>query len=95
MFVAASSSPLKRKWVEGVLGDNGLIYAIPYDADAVLEINPITKALVLFGHVGHDLCKWYGGVKAPNGRIYAIPYSAPYWSQLRVGCGVLPSNPYV
>lgn len=70
------SSSLKRKWVEGVLGRNGLIYGIPYDADVVLEIDPDNHAMILFGHVGNTPCKWYGGVLAPNDKIYAIPYSA-------------------
>ncbi len=72
------SSPLKRKWVDGVLALNGLIYAIPYDADVVLEIDAETHALSLFGDLGPEPCKWYGGVLAPNGNIYAIPYSSPY-----------------
>ena len=44
----------------------------------VLEIDPETRALMLFGRVGGDPCKWYGGVLAPNGKIYTIPYSSPY-----------------
>jgi hypothetical protein len=70
------SSVIKRKWVEGVLGRNGLIYAIPYDADSVLEIDPDNHALSLFGNLGGAPCKWYGGALAPNGKIYAIPYAA-------------------
>jgi len=44
----------------------------------VLEIDPDTRALMLFGRVGADPCKWYGGVLAPNDKIYTIPYSSPY-----------------
>ena len=63
-----------------MLGANKKIYGIPYDADVVLEIDPDTHALFIFGSLGRfgDGCKWYGGVLAPNGNIYAIPYSAPY-----------------
>ena len=100
------SSPMRRKWVEGVLGRNGKIYAIvrcmpferypqptrptppalvdcpcaqptqPYDADKILEIDPLTHALNTFGDVGKQPCKWYGGVLAPNNKIYAIPYAS-------------------
>ena len=48
------------------------------DADVVLEIDPDTHALMLFGRVGGDPCKWYGGVLGPNDKIYTIPYSSPY-----------------
>ena len=68
----------KRKWVEGVLGRNGMVYAIPFDANGVLEIDPETRALMLFGFVGTGPCKWYGGVLGPNDKIYTIPYSSPY-----------------
>tara|TARA_B110001452_G_scaffold260718_1_gene258562 strand:+ start:2022 stop:3914 length:1893 start_codon:yes stop_codon:yes gene_type:complete len=70
------SSPVKRKWVEGVLGHNGNVYGIPYDADTVLEINPETHAVQTFGNVGSQPCKWYGGVLAPNKKIYTIPYAS-------------------
>ena len=67
--VVASGGP--RKWIGGALGHNSMIYAIPFDAGDVLEINPYTKALTRFGHLGLQACKWYGGVRAPNGRICA------------------------
>ena len=38
-----------------------LSYAIPYDADVVLEIDPENQALFLFGSLGKQPCKWYGG----------------------------------
>lgn len=55
---------MKRKWVGGVLGANKRVYGIPYDADVVLEIDPESHALFIFGHLGRfgDSCKWYGGV---------------------------------
>lgn len=58
------SSTVKRKWVEGVLGANKRVYGIPYDADVVLEIDPETHALFIFGQLSRfgDSCKWYGGV---------------------------------
>ena len=57
----------KRKWVEGVLGRNGMVYAIPFDANGVLEIDPETRAPMMFGFVGTGPCR-YGGVLAPNGK---------------------------
>ena len=67
---------VKRKWLGGVLGANKMIYAIPYDADVILEINPERHSMIVFGDVGNQPCKWYGGVLAPNNKIYAIPYAA-------------------
>lgn len=64
------SSTVKRKWVEGVLGKNGRIYAIPYDANVVLEIDPDSRTLLLIGELPSDPCKWYGGVLGPNDKIY-------------------------
>lgn len=50
--------------MEGVLGANKRVYGIPYDADVVLEIDPETHALFIFGQLSRfgDSCKWYGGV---------------------------------
>lgn len=50
----------------------------PYDADRVLEIDPVSHALDAFGDVGPQQCKWYGGVLAPNGKIYTIPYASQF-----------------
>ena len=54
----------------------GVCPAQPYDADQILEIDPITHALDTFGNVGTQPCKWYGGVLAPNNKIYGIPYAS-------------------
>eukprot|EP01047_Picozoa_sp_COSAG01_P063661 COSAG01_NODE_8287_length_2842_cov_5.149471_1_plen_888_part_10 len=63
----------------GVLAPSGRIYAIPYNAQSVLIIDPVgasTDTTTLGGLSGTG-GKWSGGVLAPNGRIYGIPYNAP------------------
>ena len=66
------------KFAGGVLAPNGNIYCVPYNADYVAIINPVTKTVdttsirnVLGGTTGS---KWYGGMLAPNGNIYCIPH---------------------
>jgi len=61
------------KWSGGVLAPNGKIYTIPWSSTQVLEIDPETHELTLFGSLSGDY-KWVGGVLAPNGKIYGIPY---------------------
>jgi len=64
------------KWQGGVLAPNGKIYAIPCNAEQVLEIDPISGTTTLIGSTYSDTYKWQGGVLAPNGKIYAIPHSS-------------------
>ena len=63
------------KWYGGVLAPNGKIYCVPHYATRVLEINPETKELTLFGSLSNIPNKWAGGVLAPNGKIYCVPHS--------------------
>lgn len=61
----------------GVLAPNGKIYAVPYRASTVLEIDPVGSGSTnTFGSVGSGVDKWLGGVLAPNGKIYAIPHNS-------------------
>lgn len=63
----------QRKWRGAVLGDDGLIYCVPYNALEVLCIDPVTDALTTFGMAGGVRCKWRGGVVANDGNIYCVP----------------------
>jgi len=46
---------------------------MPYNSTQVLEIDPETQNVTLFGSLSSDSGKWAGGVLAPNGKIYGIP----------------------
>ena len=61
-------------WAGGVLAGNGKIYGMPYNAAAVLVLDPATNALdvsTIVTEAGSR--KWWGGVLAGNGKIYGIP----------------------
>ena len=76
------------KYRGGVLGPNGLIYFIPYNADNVGILNPssssfstldISSSISSNGPDGRPVYvpgKYYGGVLGPNGLIYFIPFIA-------------------
>ncbi|EGD75195.1 hypothetical protein PTSG_06848 [Salpingoeca rosetta] len=71
------------KWSGGVLAPNGLIYAMPSNAESVLIIDPSTNTAdsttipsVFLDDDTTMKTKWVGGVLADNGLIYGIPYSA-------------------
>ena len=66
------------KYRGGVLGPNGLIYFIPYNADNVGILNPSSSSfstldISSFISSGN---KYSGGVLGPNGLIYFIPLNA-------------------
>ena len=63
------------KYLGGVLAPNGKIYAIPFSATQILEIDPSNNTTTLFGSISGG-GKYGGGVLAPNGKIYAIPQNA-------------------
>ncbi len=70
-------NPGGTKWAGGALAPNGRIYAVPFGASAVLEIDPAGRALETFGEIPVVLDGAYiGAVLAPNGRIYGIPFRA-------------------
>jgi len=65
------------KWIGGVLTKAGKIIGIPFAAESVLEVDPMTHSITTFGVISSSLeRKWLGGVLAGNGRVYAIPYDA-------------------
>ena len=62
----------------GVLGPDGLIYAMPNNADKVMVINPDTRTTWFVGTVDSNTVgavsyKYLGGVLLPDGRIVGIP----------------------
>mmetsp|Transcript_25484 Transcript_25484/g.63061 ORF Transcript_25484/g.63061 Transcript_25484/m.63061 type:complete len:274 (-) Transcript_25484:214-1035(-) len=66
-------------WHGGQLGRDGMIYAIPANADRVLRIDPSRNEVALIGPVLHHgvRSKWYGGITANDGSIWGMPYNAP------------------
>lgn len=65
-----------NKWYGFVAHPNGKLYGVPYSASQVLEFDPITKQIVLFGSVGTGTTKWMGGVVGNDGKIYCTPFSS-------------------
>lgn len=61
-------------WAGAVLGPNGRIFGIPYDASAIIVIdtatNTVSPIFVPFGPA-----KWAGGVLGTNGKIYCVPFT--------------------
>ena len=66
------------KWTGGVLGPDGKIYGIPWNATDILVIDPVagtaTRSALGASLTGTD--KWFGGVLGPDGKIYGIPGNA-------------------
>ena len=60
-----------KKWNKGVLQPNGKIYGIPYFQTQILEFDPNTHQINLFGNLS-GVQKWAGGVLQPNGKIYGL-----------------------
>lgn len=78
-----------NKWQNGFVGRDGLVYAIPVSASAVLRIQPNTDAV---DTLGHEACaaagrfdKWEGGVVSPyDGALYCVPQNGS--AVLRIAC---------
>jgi len=69
------------KWRGGVLGHDGKIYGIPFNANKILKIDPSSNATDPTPLVGDSFIiglvnKWRGGVVGSNGIIYGVPYYA-------------------
>lgn len=72
-------------YIGGIVGGNGKIYCIPYDASQVMVIDPSksfdqlsfieTNVDDISGYPGTS-GKWRNGVLLPDGRIMAAPYNA-------------------
>lgn len=74
---AMSSGMHQGKWSGGVKGPTGLIYAIPFNADSVLIINPTVNSwdVTTFRDLTTFPGKWAGGVISHTGHIVGIPHS--------------------
>ncbi|MHA1540111.1 MAG: flagellin N-terminal helical domain-containing protein [Alphaproteobacteria bacterium] len=60
-----------------ILAPNGKLYAMPYDGDRVLEIDPVTGDSQEIGDVYTGGAKYFGnGAIASNGNIYVAPVDA-------------------
>ena len=64
------------KWEGAVLGPDGFMYGIPYDANRILKFDLSTFTSTLVGEdLGSECCKWVDGVEL-DGFLYGIPYKA-------------------
>ena len=64
-------------WGDAILGIDGCIYCMPYNASHTLKYDPESGISCEIGNdLGNGLEKWYGGALALNGIIYCIPYNA-------------------
>lgn len=67
--------PASSGWVSAVLADNGKLYAVPYSASGILEIDPAAGTATKFGSVGGGV-SYMGGVLGPDCHVYMAPYGA-------------------
>merc|ERR1719230_1633432 len=76
---------LKGKWADGVLGDDGNIYALPHNADSVLAVDTQSESVSLVGNIvdapkaqaGSKMNgNWVECLKASNGCVYGVPVHA-------------------
>ena len=66
------------KWQGGVLGPDGKIYCVPFNATSILIIDPQVGTATT-STMGANLTganKWQGGVLGPDGKIYCVPFNA-------------------
>ena len=87
------------KWDGGVLGNDGCIYAIPFNASRVLRIDPAAPGGAAVELIGPDLSthgygKWAGGVLGNDGCIYAVPRNASRVLRIDPAAPVRPSRTF-
>jgi len=63
------------KWNHGILGPDGKVYCIPFDAPSILVIDPADGSTSFIGDFGPMKYKWRVGLLGPDGKIYGIPYN--------------------
>uniref|UniRef100_A0A7S3WHZ1 Uncharacterized protein n=1 Tax=Emiliania huxleyi TaxID=2903 RepID=A0A7S3WHZ1_EMIHU len=65
-----------NKWQNGFLAPDGLIYAIPLKASAVLRVDPMRDAVDVVGGPFFGFEKWEGGVLSRGGAMYCVPLNS-------------------
>jgi len=66
------------KWRYGARSVGGKIFALPYMAIGILEVDPASGSVASSGDLGNGLGKWANGVVSTNGAIYGIPDAAGF-----------------
>jgi hypothetical protein len=68
------------KWQGAIAAPDGKIYCIPFSANDILIIDPLTQTVTrsTLGatiplNTSGGVFRWFGGVLAPNGKIYCMP----------------------
>jgi len=73
-YIGTDLGTTANKYYFATKADNGKIYAPPYVATRVLEIDPNTNTTSLVGtDYGAGAYKWGKFILAPNGKLYAPP----------------------
>eukprot|EP00913_Durusdinium_trenchii_P024405 g22912.t1 len=66
----------KYKWLGAVLGCDGCLYGIPYNAPKILKISPFNEDVDLVDVPIKGPNMWQGGVRGNDGALYFIPRQA-------------------
>eukprot|EP00056_Hartaetosiga_gracilis_P005012 m.80349 g.80349 ORF g.80349 m.80349 type:complete len:748 (-) comp12015_c0_seq2:137-2380(-) len=77
--IALTPNANNYRWAGGVLGDDDRVYGVPYDARAILVVDPFNSTFSLTpadALLPIEAEKWVWGVKARNGNVYCIPHSS-------------------
>ncbi len=74
----AGISGTESKWWGGVRGPDDRIYGVPFSADNILIIDPVTNTATrrTMGASISGSGKWASGCLGPDGKIYCVPYNA-------------------
>eukprot|EP00912_Choanoflagellata_sp_UC4_P000042 UC4_evm3s27 len=78
-LVGSDLDSTSYKYFTSVIAENGKIYAAPYRANQVLEIDPTGNEVatrLIGSDLGSGVGKYFTSVIAGNGKIYAAPYYA-------------------
>ena len=62
------------KYIGGTLAPNGRIYCASFDADNILEIDPVTDTFQTFATSAVSGIRYFGSVLGLDNKIYAPPY---------------------